>query len=546
MPEPTHAKPRASRIPLDYFRREDHWTRWKGRLSLVAVLAGLGMVAWGLASPEARRMAMSRGRVAGPHSAWNNDCAACHQEDFQFSGEARLDPLGNPCAGGRMDQRCNACHNGGFPLQGGSSTAWVGAFHHANASPESTASCAGCHHEHRGEHANLTRVPDSACVNCHAGLDAHAINPQAVKVGKDIRGFGQGAHPPFRPQAEKWKDPGSVKFNHALHMKPGMGQNYALSQVATGEREKYKAYASDQKELVSLDCAACHHLDSTAAPGAPARQPGQVFLPVSFDRDCKACHELAFTRDPDGTRIEVPHKVQPAELKAFVEAVYARQFLAEQGAAGKAPGKDPGPPLPGKALAAGQAPPDQKEFEKAYGTRVKGALTRLFSKAVCAECHHLEGQRIDDHAAGFGTRPLAEMLSARIQTGFFRGGESKPAADWLGDQGSPIPVVWQPRARFNHAAHRAWDCVSCHAAASGSTQAADILIPAVENCQSCHGPAGGGVSATGPAIAGGARRDCAGCHSYHQGPGPLAGVGSRAWAEPRGADSSRSGGGGAR
>ena len=57
MPEHTHAKPRASRIPLDYFRHADFWTRWKGRLSLIAVIAGLGLVAWGMASPEARRAA---------------------------------------------------------------------------------------------------------------------------------------------------------------------------------------------------------------------------------------------------------------------------------------------------------------------------------------------------------------------------------------------------------------------------------------------------------------------------------------------------------
>ena len=546
MPEHTHAKPRASRIPLDYFRHADFWTRWKGRLSLIAVIAGLGLVAWGMASPEARRAALSRGRLVGAHSAWNSDCSACHREDLSFAAETRLNPRGNPCAGGLMDQRCNACHNGGFPVESAGTVSWAGAFHHANASPESTASCAGCHHDHQGEHASLTKVPDASCANCHSGLDAHAISAQSVKAAKSVGAFASGAHPPFRAQSEKWKDPGSVKFNHALHLKVGMGQNYALRQVAAAEQGRYKAYAGGDKELLALDCAACHHLDANAATGGPARQQGGVFLPVSFERDCKACHELAFTRDTDGTRVEVPHKVQPSELKAFVEATYARQFLREQGSADKPADQNVLPPLPGRLPSAGLSAPDLKAFEKAYGSRVRGALTRLMSRAVCAECHHLEGQRQDDHAAGFGDRPLAELLESRIQKGFFREGPSKAAADWLGDQGSPIPLVWQPKARFNHAAHRAWECAACHAGATSSTSSADILLPSMETCQACHGPAGNKVAVAGQAIAGGARHDCVECHAYHQGSGGLAGPGNPAWADPRGADSRRATGGTAR
>ena len=78
MTEHTHAKPRASRIPLDYFRKPDFWTRWKGRLTLLLVLGGLALVGWGLASPAARRAALNRGPLAGVHKAWANDCAACH------------------------------------------------------------------------------------------------------------------------------------------------------------------------------------------------------------------------------------------------------------------------------------------------------------------------------------------------------------------------------------------------------------------------------------------------------------------------------------
>lgn len=545
MTEHTHAKPRASRIPLDYFRKPDFWVRWKGRLTLLLVLGGLALVGWGLASPAARRAALNRGPLAGVHTAWANDCAACHLEGFSLVAEAYADARGNPCAGGPMDQRCNGCHNGGFPLPAGSPAAWAGAFHHANASPASTVACAACHHDHRGGDADLSRVPDSSCTSCHANLKPHAIDSAAVVVAAGVGAFSPGAHPPFRAQSENWKDPGSVKFNHALHLKPGMGQNYTLKQVSSAGQDKYKAYAGGEKELVSLDCAACHHLDSPSDGVSPARQAGGVFLPISFERDCKACHELAFTRDAGGGKVEVPHKIQPAEVKSFVEAVYAREFLAEKGV-GKPDARPFQPPLPGKPVAGGLAPPDAAAFEKAYGGKVNSALTRLMSKAGCAECHHLEGNRVDEHAAGFGPLPLSQVVRSRIQTGFFREGSSKAAAQWLGDQRSPIPLVWQPKARFNHAAHRAWDCVTCHSGAASSISSADILLPSVETCHSCHGPSGGKSAAQGPGIAGGARHDCVECHGYHLAGGGLTGPGNRAWADPRGAVSGAPVGGGAR
>jgi len=538
MPNPTNAKPRSSRIPMDYFRHADGLTIWKTRLTWLVTLLGIGAVAFAMAAPGTQRTLVSRGPLTAAHTAWNTDCAACHREDFSFSAEVKTNSSGNPCAGGAMDQRCNNCHNGGFPLEdskGG--LAWAGAFHHPNSSPASTTSCSGCHHDHNGTAANLVRISDAACTSCHSGVESHAISAQAVKVNTNVTGFvggDSGAHPEFRAHKEQWTDPGSIKFNHSLHLNVGMDQNYTLKQVSAADQQRYKTYAGGDKGLMQLDCAACHHLDSSGVAGGAARQSGGVFQPISFERDCKACHSLGFTKEKTGEVVEAPHKVQPSELKAFVEASFAREFLAESA---MRPANAPiaAPPLPGKPFSNSLAPPDRKAFDKAYGTQVRGALTRLMSKAVCAECHHLEGDRqADNSASGFGDKPLEQLLASKIQTGFFKDGASKAPAAWLGDQSSPIPVVWQPKARFNHASHRAWDCAACHAQVQASTKSADINLPKLENCQTCHSPAHNQVSTLSPSIQGGVRHDCLECHVYHQASTGLAGLGNAAWTDPRG------------
>src|SRR3954451_16887790 len=69
---------RATRIPLDYFKRPDALTRWKGWLSLLALLVAGGWAVSGLVRSDQGRLSYSRGPVAAVHAAWDSDCAACH------------------------------------------------------------------------------------------------------------------------------------------------------------------------------------------------------------------------------------------------------------------------------------------------------------------------------------------------------------------------------------------------------------------------------------------------------------------------------------
>ena len=59
------------------------------------------------------------------------------------------------------------------------------------------------------------------------------------------------------------------------------------------------------------------------------------------------------------------------------------------------------------------------------------------------------------------------------------------------------------RGEFDHRAHRAVDCESCHAAARASAKTADVLLPKMESCLPCHGDSAAGLDR------------CAQCHQYH-------------------------------
>jgi len=67
-----------------------------------------------------------------------------------------------------------------------------------------------------------------------------------------------------------------------------------------------------------------------------------------------------------------------------------------------------------------------------------------------------------------------------------------------------ITLRWMPHAKFDHAAHTGFTCVSCHPKALTSTESSDILLPGIETCKTCHVP--------GPEHA---ESRCFECHTYH-------------------------------
>ena len=75
-----------------------------------------------------------------------------------------------------------------------------------------------------------------------------------------------------------------------------------------------------------------------------------------------------------------------------------------------------------------------------------------------------------------------------------------------------IPGRWFEHASFDHDRHRVSACKDCHATATISTQASDVILPGIETCRHCHAPLGG---RTDP-VPGGVAHDCTTCHTYHR------------------------------
>jgi hypothetical protein len=380
------------------------------------------------------------------------------------------------------------------------------------------ASCAACHRDHAGRQALLTAVPDSACTRCHADLPSHQTRTPDEPGFQNVSAFPAG-HPQFRlgrgaerrPLGEA-RDPGKLRFNHALHLTPGLkaspddARDWTLGDIkdkmlrARYTREQPEE-ARGEKDAVRLRCASCHQLDSTDAPppgpgqAVSGRSPGDYLLPVTYEQHCKACHPLTF--DPALPTVAAPHHLQPVELRRFLWGVYAEKRV-----------RDPEPdrkgtssrPLPGPNLSRAEAEARKKIAEQADGALAflsqepLRKVERLVhgGRTTCGLCHH------------YG-RPGEQAIAPTIEP-------------------TNVPPVWFEHSTFSHRSHRAVDCLQCHAGASRSTVETDVLLPGIATCRTCHAPAA--TDATGKT--GGVRHDCVTCHRYHNGRAPLAGLGAAA------------------
>jgi hypothetical protein len=474
------AKQRSLRVPLDHYRRPDRLRGAKWTLSLVAGGIALAYAAWVLLAGKSGHVQTSPGPLAAAHSTWNNDCQVCHK-DFQ---PLRADSLsltgfftGQAARRESLDQGCIKCHN--TPD------------HHASAKPDDVPSCAACHHDHLGSAADIIRPADAMCLGCHRENETHRNGPSKLTPAvANVTGFGpvatgdQGPHPDFRSLQS---DPGNIKFNHWLHLQPGIAvadakKKLKLSDLDEADRPQYVAYAKTD-DLVQLDCAACHEPEIGTK--------GSTMRPIAFERHCRACHPLSIQINESQPATKLPHGLTAERLTTVLDGliVASEQKPREATAATDESGKLP--LIPGRTLGSNLA---QKINADVLGHRT--TMGRAV-QAKCQECHEL---RAPAPETGSG---LSDVWAANI------------------------PAVWLRHARFDHLAHRHVECRSCHAAAyaftdhdkpqflkppPGQTAARDheqVMIAGLENCVTCHAPASG--------TTGGARHDCAECHKYHGG-----------------------------
>lgn len=472
MPTPTKAKGRATRIPLDYFKKPDHLERWRRGAWIAALLVAVAWLATGfsLGGPrwvnERDRLRYSHGPVARVHATWDARCEACHEPFSSIRGETWPAALG--MKGGDADARCLACHRV--------------ADHSANMKPGEVGSCASCHRDHQGREASLIDRADARCVSCHGDLKAHVADAARAKGFANAITSFPANHPEFAPSlgdAKAGAEPAAIKFNHALHMTPGLNEAKDAKPTLT--------VAQADRRGVQLDCASCHHL-GTQAGSSLSTGGGAYYLPVTYQKDCASCHKLdvAMSAGPASSvdsdvktpTYRVPHGLQPDEIRGLLTNASIGVSMKPADPTGDGPKR----PMPGRSAAVLSRLPQAAEV----AARVQRAERILYGadKATCTECHSYRKTE----------GPLPTVVPTAQKT------------------------IWFAHATFDHSAHRGVSCKSCHEGAYATAEkpsrsSADVLIVGKTTCATCHAPEG--RSETG--LVGGAGQSCVECHRYHGG-----------------------------
>jgi pyruvate-formate lyase-activating enzyme len=232
--------------------------------------------------------------------------------------------------------------------------------------------------------------------------------------------------------AEKRRDPGAVKFGHALHLK-----GETIPKLPGGKK---------------LDCAFCHEPDTTEA----------YMRPIRFEQHCRVCHSLQF--DGDTPELHLPHG-DPAFVSAFLRSL-PKQYADVASRGGVTGETEQKQFVEQKLQALGAKVSTGEEFERRvfFSTAIRGPDVDVGSvsgaeRALfpgCAYCHNVKSV----------ARGSAEITRPKLSE------------------------RWLTHARFDHAKHTSVACTHCHAAEK-SKETADIILPAKETCAACHSPRGG-------------------------------------------------------
>src|SRR5262249_26750926 len=144
-----------------------------------------------------------------------------------------------------------------------------------------------------------------------------------------------------------------------------------------------------------------------------------------------------------------PHHLQPADVNRYLWGAFTALEKPPESPDLKL--SDGDWPMPGKNLS-------REALRKKIQGKVKAVEGDLFAtgevykakkfvfegKATCGLCHQYERDPTS-----------AEPLKIRLPN---------------------VPQAWYPHSKFNHRAHRAMDCISCHTKAEESKVSRDVLI----------------------------------------------------------------------
>ncbi len=425
----------AQRIDLNYFKRPTPLKRAKFWLSVAAPALALIWIVWHGFARDSR--VYSSGSMSEAHAVLDAECTACHvQTAGAFSAKA-------------IDAGCLSCHDA--PT------------HHA----ADAGGCAACHSEHRGR-VNLAAAKNESCGQCHGDLKASS---SATHYAAHIESFEDG-HPEFAAVRDNARDTGTIKVNHAIHMKPiRRGPNGPNVQLACGDCHQAGA-ASPNWAYTDANYTSAN-TSYSKQDEVPALEPGtlprpvpmsgrELMAPVRFAYACAGCHSLAFDKRFDEG---VPHD-EPEVVHAFLVKKFGEYIALHPGELQET--RNSGRDLTGKPMMAAVRVYAANEWVAA---RIDDADDLLWRK-TCKQCHALK--------TGMGRTNLPIVEPARTT------------------------VRWMPHAKFDHDEHQGFSCVSCHQKALSSTETSDVLLPGIATCQTCHAPGQEHAESR-----------CFECHTYH-------------------------------
>ena len=411
----------AQRIERYYFKRAFAMPRWRTRLTIIASLAGLGWMAWRAIVHD--QTAFSSGPVNPRHASFEQQCATCHVLHTSMRSSV-------------TNQACLTCHDG--PIHNDEQT--------------STPDCVDCHVEHTGA-PQLLGAGDKACNVCHADLKTRSGRHTVISQIESL-----SDHPEFRPFRTIHADPGTVKFNHKIHLRKDLKGPTGVTQLEcsdchrpTGILQPWPYGRSDTPDVIA----------AAIMPTPRARISTRAYMqPLNYYKQCSACHPLladALSSEP------LPHK-KPETVVAFLEEkfrTYIGQHPEELRLA-----------TPALRIPRTKYEPPPRSSAEWILRRMEESERLLWSK-TCAECHSLT------RVGGLPTPKIQDVnLNAR----------------------------WLRHGSFDHAAHKMLDCTGCHTRTRNSERTSDVLIPSIQVCRTCHNPATSNPQASGR---------CFECHQYH-------------------------------
>ena len=442
----------AQRIDLNYFKRPSPWRRWRFALSIALPCVA---VAWLAAYAFAHnRHAYSAGKMSPAHAVLTQQCNDCHVTQAGVFRAAAT------------DHACLSCHDG--PI------------HHAD--QVFAPGCSSCHVEHRGR-MRLAATADASCTQCHADLRTSGT---ATSYVSHITDFTPEGHPEFAALRAGFRDPGTIKLNHAIHLKANlMGPNNTRVQLECDDC--HRAAAADQSwRFGAAPGVRTAPSTASAASGAaagqgtmmqaaatqtfdpPSHSSARAYMqPIAYARHCVGCHPLLFDkRFTDSVPHDTPQVIHAFLVKRYTDYVATHPAELRET---KSTIALPARPVP--------VSPRIYTPQEWVNTRVAEAELLLWAK-TCKQCH----------ALSFVPSPPPVPLPLPLPT------VAK----------SNITPRWFRMARFDHEAHRAWTCTTCHTRATTSQETADVLVPGERVCEQCHHPG-----------ADGAETRCFECHTYH-------------------------------